>query len=235
MSTKLSGPVVDVGEDVGRGWFLNLPVQYNPDYVVLFDDFEMVAVNGTNDWTVVKDSGASVAIEADIQHGVLDLSSTATTDNDGASIQGNEIFAAQVGKNLWFEAYVKLHDANDCDMFVGLCENFATDPEACLLASNRIGFQVTEGDAALLCKSEATDAENSTDSQQNAADGTWVRLGFHLYSTTHIYYYVNRVLVATHTSDIPTANMTPAFFALSGSATGTFVNRLDYILVVAER
>jgi len=235
MSSHYSGPLLDSGIDVDREWFRDLPVQNNPDYVTLFDDFVMVDDDQTNDWTVVKDAGAAVGIEADIQHGVLDLTSTATTDNDGASIQGNEVFAAQTGKSLWFEAYVKLHDVDDCDMFVGLCENFATNPEACLTSSNRIGFQIAEGAASLLAKSEKDDTETSVDSQEDAVDATWVKLGFRLYSTTHIWFYVNRQEVALITTNIPTANMAPAFFAMSGSATGTFVNRIDYIGVWAER
>ena len=61
--------------------------------MVYMDDFTGVTLDNTNDWTVVKDSGASAAIAADVVGGAVTLSSTATTDNDGASIQGNEIFS----------------------------------------------------------------------------------------------------------------------------------------------
>ncbi len=63
-----------------------------PDQVVYMDDFTGVALDSTNDWTVVKDSSAAAAILADTVGGVVKLSSQATTDNDGASIPGNEIF-----------------------------------------------------------------------------------------------------------------------------------------------
>jgi len=235
MSTRYSGPLLDDGRDVGRGWFLNLPIQYNPDYQVLFDDFNRAVFNATDDWTVVKDTGASVALGADVLGGEVNLISAATTDADGASIQGNEVFQLVASKNLWFEASVKLHDANDQDFFVGLCENFATDPEACLTASNRIGFQVTEGDASILCITEASDTATSVDSQIDAADATAVKLGFRAYGTGHVWFYVNRVLVATHTTNIPTALMTPAMMSISGSATGTFNTKADYIGVWAER
>ena len=230
-----TGPILDPGTEVGREWFKDLPVNYDPDYVVFFDDFTGVALDSTNDWTVLKDSGASVGLTADTLNGVVGITSAATTDNDGGSIQGNEVFQARVGKSLWFEAKVKLHDADDQDFFVGLCENFATNPENCLAASNRIGFQVGEGNASILCKTEATDVETSLDSQVDAADATYVTLGFVVRSTSHVYFYVNRVLVAMHTTNIPTALLTPAFFALSGSATGTFVSYADYIAVYATR
>lgn len=235
MTEFRTGPILDPGDVAGREWRRSLPINFDPDYHVLWDDFNRAVFNATDDWTVIKDSGASVSVTADVLGGELSLTSAATTDADGASIQGNEVFQAQVGKNLWFEAAVKLHDADDQDFFVGLCENFASNPEACLTSSNRIGFQVTEGDASLLCISEASDVQSSSDSQKDAADATTVKLGFRIYSTTHVYYYVNRVLVATHTVSIPTALMTPAIMSVSGSNSGTFVTKADYIGVWAER
>lgn len=230
-----TGPILDPGTEVGREWFKNLPVNYDPDFVTFFDDFNRTVFNATDDWTVIKDSGAAVGITADTLNGVVGITSAATTDNDGGSIQANEVFQAASGREIWFEAKVKLHDADDQDFFVGLCENFATDPEACLTSSNRIGFQVTEGNASILCKTEASDVESSTDSQKDAADATYVTLGFVVRNTTHVDFYVNRVLVAMHTSSIPTSLLTPALMSVSGSATGTFITYADYIAIWTNR
>lgn len=237
MSSRFTGPLKDSGQYPGREWFEDLPVQFNPDYVALFDDFDREALDSGTDhrWNEVKDSGASISIASDELGGILDISSAATTDNDGGLLQGNEIFQAQTGKSLWFESRVRLHDADDQDFFVGLSETAATNPENILTASNRIGFQVSEGDASILCKAESGDTETSKDSEIDASDLTWMKLGFRLYSTSHVWFYVNRVLVATITTNIPTALMAPAIFSLSGSASGTFVTSADYIGVWAER
>jgi hypothetical protein len=121
------------------------------------------------------------------------------------------------------------------DMFVGLVQNFATDPEAILTASNRIGFQINDGNASILCKCEAADVETSKDSEIDAVDATDIILGFVVVATTSIEFYVNRVLVATHTTNIPATEMTAAAFELSGSATGTMSMSLDYIFVAMTR
>jgi len=82
MAVHFTGPILYAGKDAPRKWFANLPIANTPDYVSTFDDYTGVALDSTNDWTVVKDSGASAAIAADVESGVLLLSSTATTDRD---------------------------------------------------------------------------------------------------------------------------------------------------------
>jgi hypothetical protein len=236
--TIAKGPLLNpvaLSTEPERAWYDNLPSPYDPDYVFFMDDFLGIAHDQTNDWTVVKDSGASVAIEADTVGGKLVLTSAATTDNDGGSIQGNESWVVALGRHLWFETVVNLHDANDCDFAAGFTENFATDPEAMATASNRICFQVDEGNASILCKTEASDVETSTDSQIDAADTTDVTLGIHIIGLGVVKFFVNRVLKATHTTNIPTANMTLGLYHISGSATGTFTTEVDYMFAAMTR
>jgi hypothetical protein len=79
------------------------------------------------------------------------LTSTATTDNDGASIQaGVASFARTSGKKLWFECRVKVSDI-DSDLFVGLSEVIATNPEDVLGATiHKIGIAVqSDNDSGL--------------------------------------------------------------------------------------
>ncbi len=99
MATHFTGPILFAGKDGNRKWFENLPIDKNPDYVVYMDDFTGVALDNTNDWTVVKDSSATAALGADAESGTLVLTSQATTDNDGASVQGNEIFALKTSRS----------------------------------------------------------------------------------------------------------------------------------------
>ena len=92
MATHHNTPVLYSGYASGYKDLLSQPIALNPDYFTYVDDFLGIAVDTTNDWTVVKDSGATVAIVADTVGGELGLTSAGTTDNDGASIQKNETF-----------------------------------------------------------------------------------------------------------------------------------------------
>ena len=235
MAVHFTGPVLYTGKNSPGAWWTNQPVGNNTDYVSYMDDFTGIALDATNDWTVVKDSGAAVAIVADTVNGEVAITSAATTDDDGGSIQGNEIFKVQTDKSIWFETRIKCNDADQTDICVGLTINFATNPEAMLTASDRIVFQVNDGNASILCKTESSNTETSTDSGIDLADNTYVTLGFWANSTGEVQFFVNRNLVATHTTNIPTTELTMAAMSLSGSATGTRVTTIDYLFCAADR
>jgi len=208
--THYSGPLLYSGAnktDYFAG-MADLPVSFNLSTFSLLDDFVGVAIDTTNSWTVVKDSGAAVAIVADTVGGEVALTSTATTDDDGASIQGNEIFSV----------------------------NFATNPEAMLTAADRIVFQVNDGNASILCKTEKDGTETSTDSLVDLEDNTYVVLGFAATGTGSVQFFINGKLVATHLTDIPDdENLALAAMSVSGSATGTRATTLDYIFGAQTR
>ena len=76
-TTRFSGPVMYSGagtDSSGLGtWFRNLPIQYNPDYAVQFDDFTGIAVDGTNDWTYSQLTSGTGAILADAIDGWYEI------------------------------------------------------------------------------------------------------------------------------------------------------------------
>lgn len=238
MAVHFTGPVLFAGKDGQRKWFADLPVASNPDYVVYMDDFTGIAIDLTNDWTEIKDTNASVAIAADVVSGAITMSSEATTDNDGSSIQGNEIFAVSANRDIWFETKLTPTDAEGdaLEICVGLTVNFATNPEAMLTAADRIVFQVNDGSSAILCKTEKNGTETSTDSGEEIVSGTAVILGFHVRSTGSVEFFVNRNLVATHTTNIPDdENLAIGLMQLSGSATGTKSMSVDYVFAAQSR
>jgi hypothetical protein len=237
MAVHFTGPVLFTGKNSPGPWWTNQPVSNNVDYVTVMDDFTGIAIDATNDWdTSVKDAGASVAIVADDLNGAVAITSTATTDDDGGSIQGNEVFAVQTDKNIWFETRVKCNDADQTDLCFGLTVNFATNPEAMLTAADRIVFQVNDGNASILCKTEKNGTETSTDSGIDLADSTYVVLGFLVNSTGYVQFFINRQLVATHTTNIPDdENLAIGAMSVSGSATGTRVTTIDYLFCAADR
>tara|TARA_R110002020_G_C16167749_1_gene763852 strand:- start:392 stop:1102 length:711 start_codon:yes stop_codon:yes gene_type:complete len=236
MATHHNTPVLYNGYGANYRALREMPISINPDFFEISDDFVGIVFNSTNDWTVVKDSGATVALVADAVGGELALTSTATTDNDGASIQGNEIFAVAADKNIYFQTRIKCTDADQTDLCAGLSVNFASDPENMLTAADRIVFQVDDGSASILCKTEKDGTETSTDSGIELVDATYILLAFSVNGTGAVKFYIDSTLVATHGTNIPDdENMTVAAMSLSGNATGTRVTTLDYIIAAETR
>ena len=84
--------------------------------------------------------------------GEINLTSAATTDNDGASIQGKQEFfslPSTAGNKLYYETRVKMSDVDQMDVLVGLTETFTTNPENALASANIIGFLLTDGSAVI--------------------------------------------------------------------------------------
>ena len=233
MATHHNTPVLYSGFASGFKDLREMPISINPDYYCLEDDFVYELDTG---WVVVKDSGATVAIVADTIGGELAITSTATTDNDGGSVQGNEIFAVATGKDMFFQTRIKNSDVDQSDICVGFTLNFATNPENMLTATDRIVFQVNDGDASILCKTEKDGTETSTDSGIDMVDDTYVKLGISCSGTGTVEFFVNDKLVATHSTNIPDdENLAIAAMSLSGSASGTRVTTIDYLMGARTR
>lgn len=199
---------------------------------------DLELASAINKFIVIKDTSASVAHDADAASGVLKLLSQTTTDDDGASIQKVETqYLCKSGVKLWFEARVKVSDADQCDMFVGLADNFATNPEGVWAAGvARVGFELRDGSASIVGVVDNDTATTDVTTGKSASDDTFVRLGFRTDGGS-IRYYVNRSLVGT--ASIPAAiaavTLGPAFAGISGNNTGTHTRSIDYFMVAMER
>jgi|TARA_R100000479_G_scaffold176231_1_gene129736 hypothetical protein len=233
MATHHNTPVLYSGYAAGYKDLREMPMSINPDYYCIEDDFVYELDTG---WTVVKDSGASVAIVADTVGGELAITSAATTDNDGGSVQGNEIFAVAADKNMFFQTRIKNNDVDQSDICVGFTVNFATNPENMLTATDRIVFQVDDGDASINCITEKNGTATTTDSGVDMADDTYVKLGIACSGTGKVEFFVNDKLVATHSTNIPDdENLAIAAMSLSGSASGTRATTIDYLMGARTR
>ena len=182
---------------------------------------------------------------ADARSGEVNLTSTATTENDGASIQGkHEIFSlpTTAGDSIWFETRIKTSDADQMDILVGLTETFATNPENALASSNIIGFLLADGSAVISGVTESGDTATVTTfsdtTKSTLADDTFVTLGFKATkgtSTDTVRFYINRQEVGASQTNIPTANLKLCAMSVSGTASGTQVTTLDYIMAAQDR
>ena len=224
-------------EDRPRALMSGMPVGADlQDYQIYCEDF-----NGTLDdmkLEVVKDAGAAVANSADAENGQVIITSTATTDNDGGLLQAiNTSFLCIAGRELMFEARVKVSDADQGEMFIGLANTAATNPEAVIVGGlARVGFELIDGAATINAVVDDDTTATKEILSVSMADDTFVKLGFRI-DNASIRYYVNRALV--HTAALPSAiaavTLGPAFMHISGSATGTHTAACDYILCVSER
>jgi hypothetical protein len=105
-----------------------------------------------------------------------------------------------------------------------------------LTAADRIVFQVDDGNASILCKTEKNGTETSTDSGVDLADNTYVVLSFQVSGTGSVIFFVNGRQVAQHSANIPDdENLTVAAMSLSGSASGTRATTLDYLIAAQTR
>lgn len=219
-----------------RRYFNDQPQDIGPDYVKVHFDWLTPSDYNTTDWTTVKDAGATVAVGTDALGGELLLSSAATTDNDGASIQSiQECFKLSSGKKLWLSTKVKLADADQTDFFVGLGVAFATDPENATASANRIGFRVNDGDASLLCECVKASSAQTIDSGVDLSDATYVTLEMAWDGSSKVEFFVDRSKVAEVTTATPTVAMALVHFHLSGDASGTKTSTSDYLSCVMER
>jgi hypothetical protein len=232
-NTRFTGPVLHSGNRA-RPWLRDHPLTFSLDHFGIWDDFTEAVFNATDTWTVVKDTNASVAMVADTSGGEVILSSETTTDDNGASIQGNEIFLPVAGRKIWFAARMKAVDVTQHEFCIGLTQNFATDPEAMLTASNRIVFQSDDGATTLLAKTEVADSETSTTTTYTLANDTYVDLAFVVDGVGKVDFYVNGNLLATHTT-VPATELAVGAYSLSGVNTGTKTMTLDYIGATATR
>ena len=233
MATHHNTPVLYSGYASGYKDLREMPMSINPDYFCIEDDFVYELDTG---WTAIKDSGATVAIVADTVGGELAITSATTTENDGGSVQGNEIFAVAANKNMFFQTRIKNNDVDQSDICVGFTVNFASNPENMLTATDRIVFQVDDGDASILCKTEKDGTETSTDSGVDMVDDTYIKLGIAVEGTGKVEFFINDNLVATHGTNIPDdENLAIAAMSLSGSASGTRVTTIDYLMGARTR
>ena len=240
--THFKGPLLFSS---ARASLENLKQSMWPDQFTYMDDFYEGAVDTTLKWTIVKDSGATAAIVADATGGEIALTSTATTENDGASIQGkHEIFSlpTTAGDSIWFETRIKTSDADQMDVLVGLTETFATNPENALASSNIIGFLLADGSAVISGVTEASDTATvvtfSDTTKSTLADDTFVTLGYKATkgtTTDTVRFYINRQEVGASQTNIPTANLKLCAMSVSGTASGTQVTTLDYIMAAQDR
>jgi hypothetical protein len=236
MASKFTGPIKNARKASGsRQFFNDAPIGLELDVCEYFNDFLVAQDYAAGDWVVTTTEAgggdATEAIAADEDCGALVLTNDGN-DNDSDQLQSAEEFMRlTAGKQTWFEARVKVSDADDVDMFVGLGITDTTP----LDTSDRVGFQILEGDASIKCITEKNTTETNTDSGSDAADATYVKLGFHYDGSAAVRFFINRSLCATHTTNIPDDEQLAITLLIVNGAVGNDTLTIDYIYCAQER
>ena len=234
--SKFTGPLQNADKIGGlRQWFQGLPIGQEPDLCVYFNDFLVAQDYAATDWVVTTTEAgagdATEAIAADEACGALLITNDAA-DNDLDALQSaEETWRLTAGKQTWFETRLKISDADQMDLFVGLS---ITDTTA-LASTDQCGFLLADGSAALSAVTLKDSAGTTTSSVATLADSTYVKLGFHYDGISKIKYFVNRSLVATHTTGIPdNENLALTIHVQNGEAVAKTCT-IDYFYVAQER
>lgn len=242
MATRFKGPIKnsDVSGMGDRGWFKNMNLGLDPDIVVWKNDFIQASdLDVTNDWTGTQvdgggDSSEVLALAADALNGELTVTPNDADDDSTALQLNNEFVKLSSGKKVWFEAKVKVDDADNCDLRVGLAVNDTTP----LDATDRVLFSLTDASASLSCETvKDTSNSDSLSAIATVEDATYVKLGLYWNGANKIEVYVDRRKVGelTDTTDIPTdENLAPTLFIRNGSAAARTLT-VDYIFIAQER
>jgi len=197
-----------------------------------FAPSRLASTTAYDGWTVTQITATSsgTLVMADAAGGWLNL--TGGT-HDGAGIQmqtDGEIYLPAANKDIWFEASIKLADADDIDWFLGLAVTdtnvFSTDP------TSLIAFRGDDGDANIDFQVRSGGTGDKADTESDASNATAVRLGFHVLGVTSVTPYINGTALTAVTSNIPTTEMTLSFGMLNGSTTGNNTLGIDWYRIV---
>lgn len=198
-----------------------------------FDDFFEFRLAGTDIGWIRTATGAGSSVISDAAGGVL-LNTNAAADNDMIQLQWNsENFKLAANKPIWFEARVKVSDKTQSDLLVGLA---ITDTSLIVSApSDGVYFLKNDGDANINCVTMLNTTATSTDSALDMVDDTFVRLGFFCDGVSAVYFYVDGVLVATHTTNIVDDEELTVSFAIQNGEGVAKNASIDYIKAVQIR
>jgi len=231
-----NGPVKNkVKRDGARAWYGDLPVGQEPDLCVYFNDFLAAQDYAAADWVITTtEAGAGAATEAlaaDEACGALVITNDAA-DNDVDSLQmTEENWRLEAGKQLWMNMRIKVLDADEADMFVGLAITDTTPRDA----TDKIGFMLADGSAALSAVSTKNSTSTTSSSVATVVDATYLKIAFHYNGAGKVEWFVNGAKVETHSVNIPDDETLCVTLNLQNGAAAANSLTVDYIYVAQER
>lgn len=227
--TRFPGGITNVGVTSGTA-ALGMP---DPSaFHSYFNDFDTFAAG---DWTITEiGAGGTSALGAG-DGGWLVLTTDAL-DNDAIQIQTTvATFLMEAGKQAFFKARLKIEDATQSDMLIGLV---LTDTTA-FDNTDGIFFQKDDGDTNLdfYCQLDTTTGRSSQAAVGTIADDTFITLGWRYDGVDTAYAYIDDVLVAKISATstyLPNAALAVTAAYRAGEA-GAIAMTIDYLFAAKER
>lgn len=184
------------------------------DELSLFTDFLGDVL--PSEWAVF--SGATIAVVGSVDNGIISV-----TGGTGAAGVGQVQlpFRLASGVTITHETKVKM-DATPSTKrpFSGLADASGAS------YLNHINFDRNTGTSKILVRTETSGVATSTDLDLDVSTSVFQRLTL-VATTTQVDFYVDGVLKASHTTNIPTVNMG----AVAGNPSGTGKAYYDYVFV----
>lgn len=202
-------PLAEYNHDPMIGVYLNEPfVSYN-------------ATSTTGDYLLTQAVSGTGAISTTYP-GCLALDAGASTTTQGPNLQRlKSMFLPASGKDIWFEARVRMAATVAAELFIGLAASDTTIIAASANSTNnRIGWTSVTDDGVLLFDADKA-GTGTTAAATTISTSAWIRLGFKYDGTADtLQQYVDGVAVgsAIATTYISKSAMYPSFVC---QATGT--------------
>jgi hypothetical protein len=224
--TRFPNGVTNVGEDSP---FADLAMPAPTKFHTYYEDFDYyVAAN----WTVTETQAGATQALTDGDGGLLLITNTAA-DNDLVALQKvGESYRFASGKELFFEARLKVSDATESDVVIGLQITDATP----LDVSDGVFFIKADGSTSVSLLVEKNGTATTTSSVATLANDTFISLGFYYDGASSIQYFVNGVVKGTSvTTNLPDdEDMTVSIALQNGEAVAKTMT-VDYVFVAKER
>ena len=224
--TRFPNGVTNVGEDSP---FADLTMPAPTKFHTYYEDFDYyVAAN----WTVTETQAGATQALTDGDGGLLLITNTAA-DDDLVSLQKvGESYRFASGKELFFEARLKISDATQSDVVIGLQITDATP----LDVSDGVFFIKADGSTSVSLLVEKNGTATTTSSVATMANDTFISLGFYYDGASSIQYSVNGVVKGTSvTTNLPDdEDMTVSIALQNGEAVAKTMT-VDYVFVAKER
>jgi len=224
--TRFPNGVTNVGEDSP---FADLTMPAPTKFHTYYEDFDYyVAAN----WTVTETQAGATQALTDGDGGLLLITNTAA-DDDLVSLQKvGESYRFASGKELFFEARLKVSDATQSDVVIGL-QITDTTP---LDVSDGVFFIKADGSTSVSLLVEKDGTATTTSSVATMANDTFISLGFYYDGASSIQYSVNGVVKGTSvTTNLPDdEDMTVSIALQNGEAVAKTMT-VDYVFVAKER
>lgn len=205
-----------------------------PDVHVFDEDFLAPALAsallvGWTNTAVEAGTGTSTHIAQAKAGGYLQWDAAAN-ENDGLQSQAEEGFKLEAGHPVHFRWIGNILEATQSDMLVGLC---ILDTSLLGGMSDGVYFRKVDGATALTFVTETGSTETETTVLDTIVKDTDYELEFYYDGIGKVYAYLDGVLVATHTTHLPTTELAPSVAYLNGAATmqhkGLEVDRITVI------